>query len=77
MMRTRSPSNPRMVGRLELGPKSVELTPGKPFNVWPRVLLCFFARSSPRKTLIGEIKSLISPNRGFAVTTTGDKVSWA
>ena len=41
MMRTRSPSKPRITGRLELGPKLLELIPGKSFNVSPKVLVCF------------------------------------
>ena len=66
----RSASRPRITGRLALGPKPVEETPGRPSRVWPSVLPWRSVKASPCSALAGATISLSSLPSGLAVTTT-------
>ncbi len=67
-MRTRSPSRPRITGRLAFGPKPVAETPGRPSSVSPSVAARRSARPLPDSTDAGcKVRSL--PN-GLPVITT-------
>src|SRR5574343_1741768 len=66
----RSPSWPRITGRLEDGPNQVPATPGRPSRVSPRVPARRRLKASPVSTVPGVAR--LRP-RGLPVTTTGSR----
>ena len=67
-MRTRSPSRPRMMGRLLCGPKPVAEMPGRPSSVSPSVPAPRSVRPSPDSTVTGWAR--LSRPSGLPVMTT-------
>ncbi|MCY1290339.1 hypothetical protein D9M70_394780 [compost metagenome] len=70
----RSPSRPRITGRLALGPKYVDDTPGSLSSVSPSVLAWRTASASPPSVETGATMSFSSLPSGLAVTTTSRSV---
>ena len=66
--RMRSPSSPRITGRLACGPKPVAETPGRPASVSPSVPARRMASASPASTLLGWAR--LSLPSGLPVITT-------
>ena len=72
--RTRSPSKPRITGRLALGPKPLVATPGKPSSVSPKVDARRSNKPSPANTLAAWLPT--SRPSGLPVMKTAG-ASWA
>ena len=69
-MRTRSPSRPRITGRLALGPKYVAPTPGRWLMVSPRVPAARSLSCASSSTETGGASSNRLLRRGLPVTVT-------
>ena len=66
---------PRMMGRLAPAPKWLEVMPGWPARVSPRVASRARTSSSPSSTLTGVLMSSLPRARALAETVTAGKVA--